>query len=29
VQRAAQEYLPADRYVRVVLYPEGFEAGGE
>jgi zinc protease len=27
VQRAAQEYLPADRYVRVVLYPEGFEGG--
>jgi zinc protease len=25
VRRAAQAYLPADRYVKVVLYPEKFD----
>jgi zinc protease len=28
VQQAAQTYLPADRYVRVVLYPEKFDEKG-
>lgn len=26
LQQAAQQYLPDDRYIEVILYPEGFEA---